>query len=206
MKVTPVRRTTDKPAQSCHECGGVMRGRVGSYKYDECGLSTVKLVNIAIFECNCGAIVPEIPAMAELHRQIAFSLICKHSLLVGEEIRFLRKMAALNGVDLARLLGTHKTNLSKWENDTRKITKKTDSTLRLLCFAGMLQQLIKEQSLDLPRIADTIKQLSEVDIKQILQRVKGELTGPKKVTIDPAELTKFSDSPVVHHGNRERVM
>lgn len=183
------------PKQKCHECGGDMRGRVGSYKYDECGLSTVKLTNITIYECECGAIVPEIPAMAALHRKIAFSLICKHSLLVGEEIRFLRKMANLTGVELARLLGTHKTNLSKWENDTRRITKKTDSTLRLLCFAGMLQQLIKEQGVDLPRIADTVKQLSEVDIKKILQRVNDELTGPERVTINPEELAKFSDSP-----------
>lgn len=185
-----------------------MRSRIGSYKYDECGLTTVKLVNITIHECECGAMVPEIPAMAALHRKIAFALISKHSLLVGEEIRFLRKMAGLSGVELAGLLGVHKTNLSKWENDSRRITKKTDSTLRLLCFAGMLQQLIKEQGqgVDLPRIADAIKQLSEVDIKQILQRVRDEFIGPKKVTINPEELAKFSDSEPVQHRAGTQVM
>lgn len=195
---TPARNTTDLPSQTCFECGAVMKGRIGSYKYDECGLSTVKLLNIKIYECECGAIMPEIPAMAALHRKIAFSLICKHSLLVGEEIRFLRKMADLTGVELARLLGTHKTTLSKWENDSRKITKKTDSTLRLLFFAGMLQRLIKEQDADdLPRIADALKQLSEVDLKKILQRVRDEFIGPEKVTINPEELARFSDSPEI---------
>jgi DNA-binding transcriptional regulator YiaG len=208
---TPARRPTDLPTLKCIECGKTMQGRLGTYKYDECGLSTVKLTNITIYECSCGAVVPEIPAMAALHRYIAFKLICKHSLLVGEEIRFLRKMANLTGIDLARLLGTHKTNLSKWENDSRKITKKTDGTLRLLCFTGMLQQLIQEQgkgtTFDLPRIADAIKQLSEVDIKHILQRVKSEFTGPRKVVINPEDLAKFSDSPSAPtRGDSERVM
>lgn len=210
MRVTNRRTMRASDAtRKCYDCGRIMHGRRSNYRYTECGLSTVNLVNLTVFECSCGAIVPEIPAIAELHRAIVFKLITKRSLLTGKEIRFLRKMAGLSGVQLAQLLGTHKTNLSKWENGSRGITKKTDCALRLLCFAGMLQQLVKDQTIvpkDLvPRIADAVRQLSEVDIKDLLQSVKDEVIGPMKVTINPEELAKFSTTEVSHQGDRTLV-
>jgi DNA-binding transcriptional regulator YiaG len=183
----------------------MMHGRRSNYRYAECGLDTVNLVNVTVFECVCGAIVPEIPNVSELHRQIVFSLINKPTLLTGDEIKFLRKMADLSAGQLAQLLGTHNTNLSKWENGSRRITKKTDCALRLLCFAGMLQQLVKDQTIvpkDLvPKVAEAVKQLSEVDIKKILQSVKAVVKGPMKVTINPEELAKYSSAGVSHQGN-----
>jgi DNA-binding transcriptional regulator YiaG len=182
-----------------------MHSRRSNYKYAECGLSTVNLVNITVYQCSCGAIIPEIPQVSDLHRKIVFRLISKPTLLTGEEIKFLRKMADLSGVQLAKLLGTHKTNLSKWENGSRKITKKTDCALRLLCFTGMLQQLLKDQNAApkdlIPKVAEAVRQLSEVDIKAILQSVKDVVTGPMKVTINPEELAKFSSTEVSHQGN-----
>jgi DNA-binding transcriptional regulator YiaG len=167
-----------------------MEGRRGNYKYTECGLDSVTLVNIFVFQCKCGAIVPEISAIADLHRQIVFSLIKKETLLSGSEIKFLRKMAGLSGVELAQLLGVHKASLSKWENGSRQITKKTDATLRLMCFAGMLQELAKQDA-NLPKIAEATKALSAVDIYAFLRKVEDRLTGPKKVTINPEHLAQF---------------
>jgi len=209
-----IRRTTSTTiisgaTRKCYDCGGVMRSRRSNYRYAECGLSTVNLVNITVYECSCGAIVPEIPHVSDLHRKIVFTLINKPTLLTGEEIKFLRKMADLSGVQLANLLGTHKTNLSKWENGSRRITKKTDCALRLLCFTGMLQQLLKDQHevpKDLvPKVAEAVRQLSEVDIKEILQRVQDVVKGPMRVTINPEELAKFSSTEVSHQGNAELV-
>ena len=180
--------------RKCYECGGAMDGKRSNYKYTECGLSSVNLVNITVFHCTnskCGAVVPEIPAMADLHRKIAFSLITKETLLSGPEIRFLRKMAGLTGVELAQLLGSHKTNLSKWENGTRSITKKSDSALRLLCFTAILQQLVRNSDPLVPKVAEALRQLSELDFTAILQRVKEVVTGPKKVIIDPQQLAQF---------------
>src|SRR4051812_5661564 len=94
--------------RKCYECGGKMEGHVGNYKYTECGLDSVNLVNVLVFNCSnhqCGAIAAEIPAMSELHRAIMFQVIQKETLLSGEEIRFLRKMAGLSGVELSELLG-----------------------------------------------------------------------------------------------------
>jgi DNA-binding transcriptional regulator YiaG len=171
-----------------------MDGRKGSnYKYTECGLDSVNLINILVFHCKnpqCGAVVPEIPAFSDLHRTIAFSLIQKESLLIGEEVIFLRKMCALSGVKLAQLLGIHKTTLSNWETGKKDISKKSDIALRLLAFAAIMQDLAKENHL-LPKIAEVAKRLSEVDLHSLLQRVKEIVSGPKRVTIDPSKLSEF---------------
>jgi DNA-binding transcriptional regulator YiaG len=181
-------------ARKCYDCGGVMEGTRGSnYKYTECGLDSVNLVNILVFHCknpHCGAVVPEIPAFSELHRTIAFSLIQKESLLIGDEIKFLRKMCGLNGVKLAELLGMHKTTLSNWENGKKDISKKSDIALRLLAFSAIMQDSAKENHL-LPKVAEVAKRLSEVDLYSLLQRVKEIVSGPKRVTIDPSKLSEF---------------
>lgn len=189
-------QTQEQPTRRCYECGKTMRGTVGNYRYTECGLDSVNLVGILIFHCKCGAIVPQIPAMGDLHRKIVFSIFKKESLLSGSEIRFLRKMAGLKAVEMAQLLGTHKTNVSKWENEKLPITKRTDATLRLLCFTGMLQELLKlnEESKLVPQLADALKQMSEVDVAEILRRVKDVATGPKRVVIDPQQLANFGSA------------
>jgi len=193
MKLQQVGKKQEVVAgRKCYECGGQMEGSRGNYKYSECGLNSVNLVGIVVYHCSCGAIVPELPALSELHRLIAFKLIQKDTLLSGEEIRFLRKRAGLNGIEFAQLLGVHKTSLSKWENGTRTITKKTDATLRLLSFAAILQELMKLQGQDLvPKVAESVKNLSAVDINAILRQVQDRASGPKRVIIDPAELARF---------------
>ena len=100
-KGSVIKKTEMTASRKCYECGEIMVPRTGAYHYIECGLSKVSLLNITIFECKCGSLVPEIPAIAQLHRRIAVDLIRKNTLLIGEEIKFLRKMAGLNAVALA---------------------------------------------------------------------------------------------------------
>lgn len=194
MADTKARTGLTVVARKCYDCGGVMEGNRGSnYKYTECGLNSVNLVNILVFHCKnpqCGAVVPEIPAMSDLHRAIAFSLIQKDSLLAGQEVKFLRKMCGLSGVDLAQLMGTHPTNLSKWESGARNISKKCDVALRLLAFSAIVQEVLREDHL-LPKMAEASRRLSDVDLKAMLQRIREIVTGPKRVTIDPSKLSEF---------------
>lgn len=185
--MTPTKNKEGIITRKCGECGRVMEGRRENYHYTECGLQSVVLRNILVFHCDCGAIIARIPAMAWLHRAITLSLISKESLLSSEEIRFLRKMAGLNGVELAKALGAHKTTLSKWENNTRKIPKNSDAALRLICFAGIMQTLLQQKDL-VPQIANELKQLTAFDIKQALQEIKGKLEGPKDIRIDPESM------------------
>ncbi len=174
--------------RKCPECGGTMEGHRQNYHYTECGLQSVMLKNIVVFHCKCGAMTARIPAISWLHRNILVDLIKKETLLSGEEIKYLRKMASLTGVELAEALGVHKTTLSKWENNVRPITKNSDGTLRLICFVGMMQQILQEKDL-LPRFKQAVKQVTSMDITHILQMVKRELKGPKNIRIDPEELT-----------------
>ena len=184
--MTPMKVKDGISTQKCGRCGHVMEGHRENYHYTECGLQSVYLKNILVFHCRCGEIIARIPNMAWLHRAITFCLIKKETLLSGEEIKFLRKMAGLNGVELAKALGVHKATLSKWENQARNITKNSDAALRLICFAGMIQNLAQQTDL-VPQIAQQLKQLTAFDIKQALQEIKAHLEGPKDIRIDPDE-------------------
>src|SRR5207249_3786388 len=92
-----------------------------------------KVMVIVLMHCDCeecGAKVPEIPAIDQLHQFIAIDILRKKSLLSGEEIRFLRKMAGLMQSDLAEIMGVHATRPSKWETDGEPIGKENDRVLR----------------------------------------------------------------------------
>ena len=66
------------------------------YPYRISGLKDVSLVGIILRECaKCGTVVPVIPRIAELHDVIARALVRVPRPLRGDEIRFLRKSAAL---------------------------------------------------------------------------------------------------------------
>jgi putative zinc finger/helix-turn-helix YgiT family protein len=174
--------------KKCFACGGSMHGTRTYYKYTECGLDSVTLENIIVYRCTCGAIVPEIPAIGELHRQLVFDIITKaKGLLSGQEIKFLRRMAGLSGKELASTLGASASTVSRWENGTRNISKKSDAALRLICFAGMLQEILRDKDL-LPRIAEATKKLSEVNMRKILSSVGNKVSASVPVTIDPREL------------------
>jgi len=177
-------------ARKCYDCGGVMHGTRTYYRYAECGLDSVTLENIIVFRCKCGAIVPEIPAIGELHRVILLCVIQKDKLLSGQEIRFLRKMAGLNSRELSSLLGASASTISRWENGSRRISKKSDAALRLVCFAGMLQEILGDRKV-LDMVAQSTQQMSEVNIRQILSRITDVEGGPVAMSIDPQHLAQF---------------
>ena len=178
--------------RKCHICAGSMRGVRENYHYTECGLNSVYLKNILVFHCGCGAVVPEIPQMTTLHRAIVLDVLKKGTLLSGEEIRFLRKMARLSGVDLARVMGVHPVTVSKWENNNSNIGPSNDRVLRLICFTGMLQQILEQKDEKLlGTLAAAAKKVSSLNIKMFLEKIEERSEGPKTVTIDPALLSGF---------------
>src|SRR5579872_6656776 len=96
---------TDK----CRECGGVMEGRKGEYRYTECGLDSVTLQDIVVFHCTrCNDLVPEVPEVGILHRVIAIRLLLKKSLLTGDEIRFLRKFNGYSINEFCDVIGANR--------------------------------------------------------------------------------------------------
>lgn len=171
-----------------------MHGRKENYHYSECGLSSVFLKNIVVFHCDCGVVVPVIPAAARLHRRIVLDILKKPTLLSGEEIRFLRKMANFNSTELARVMGVHPVSITRWERGPSPISKENDRVLRLICFVGMLQDAIHSQDDGKKAIhafAAWAKAIADLNVKTLLENIESKTEGPTQVTIDPTSLTEF---------------
>jgi DNA-binding transcriptional regulator YiaG len=160
-----------------------MIGNHQSYNYVECGLSSVELLNVLVYDCaSCGARVPEIPAIEILHTFIAIDLLQKDSLLSGEEIRFLRKISGLNQAELAEILGVTKTRPSKWESGGEDIGKETDRVLRSCCFFGMVQQLLNTDD-PVSTTLSAAKLIRELDVRDVFKKIAAKMQGPKPVTV-----------------------
>jgi hypothetical protein len=100
------------PSTECRECGGVVTRVRKDYHYKECGLQNVMLIGINVNVCStCHAEQPEIISIAALHRAIMIELLKKRSLLCGEEIRYLRKMARFKASELAAHISADPTSI-----------------------------------------------------------------------------------------------
>lgn len=138
------------PGEKCYSCGAPMEGRIENYKYTECGLKSVTLQGIVVFHCSqCGAVVPEINNMSELHYTIALAVATKETRLLGEEVRFLRKVLGYSATELAKLMGTTKSVVSRWENhDT--LGNENDRVIRLLCWRAIIRQMLERHDAGQP--------------------------------------------------------
>ena len=188
MTTRRAKNKSDGLSRECTECGRMMAGRAETYRYIESGLKSVVLVGINVFHCECGAIEPEIPAMAQLHRGIAMNLVKKSSLLSAEEIRFLRKMGGFSAVQFSRVMGVTHNHLSKLENGHRRIGKNNDRLLRLICLCGILQQLARKDGL-VDKVAEVAREnISSIDLPLILESIQETEEGPMPIRIDPSQL------------------
>jgi putative transcriptional regulator len=118
----------------CMACGGpVTRKREKAYRYAECGLPQVMLVNaVEVATCpTCGETYTGIPAIERLHRVLA-ALIRKKRRLAPEEIKFLRKSLGWAGVDFAKHMGATPETVSRWEHGKVPMGAQADRLVRLL--------------------------------------------------------------------------
>src|SRR5260370_20196249 len=76
------------------------------YHYVGYGLSNVYLSGVKYSVCRrCGMQSAEIPALKELLKALARTIVEKRSQLTGDEIRFLRKRLGKKSADFAAMLG-----------------------------------------------------------------------------------------------------
>jgi putative zinc finger/helix-turn-helix YgiT family protein len=184
----------------CYEagCGKVMTGKRENYQYQEAGLKSVTLLNIVVYHCECGAIVPEIPYAGVLHHCIAMSILQKNALLSGEEIRFVRKLAGFSATDLARVMGMDKVSVSRWENERKKIGKESDRLIRAVCFARMVERLAAIDTdargdsyvLQLARMA---RMIQKTDLTSHLGAIEDKSEGSIPVRINPEYLSAMDN-------------
>ncbi len=119
----------------CLACGGPTKTRrEKQYRYTECGLPNVVIADaVKLTTCGrCGETYTSVPAIEELHRQIAAAVIRKKGRLAAAEIRFLRKYLGWSGADFAKRTGTKPETVSRWENGRVVMGPQADRLLRVL--------------------------------------------------------------------------
>jgi DNA-binding transcriptional regulator YiaG len=174
-----------------------MEGRKKNYRYIESGLDSVVLRDVLVFHCkHCGAAVPQITAASILHRLIVIRLLTKEYRLSGAEVRFLRKAVGYSATDLARMAGTSKSVVSRWENRS-SLGQDSDRLIRLLCAHKMLRDallgvdpLVKQDKL-LAEVQELVSDLEETLHKKINKRKAGK---QQQYFIDPGDLSKYGQS------------
>lgn len=125
----------EKRGMTCAECGndGMTVERNAVIRYDMGGLHHVTLQGVEIRRCSaCGDEGIKIPRIGQLHRVLADFLIRQPRLLIGAEIRFLRKHLGLSTADFAHRMGVGRETISRWENDKDRMGEPTDHLLRAL--------------------------------------------------------------------------
>jgi YgiT-type zinc finger domain-containing protein len=171
----------------CYECGNIMEGRKGEYKYTECGLHSVILKDIVVFRCtNCAAVIPEIPAAGVLHRVIALRIVNKKNLLTGSEIRFLRKLCGYSVNDFAAILGSSKSVISRFEKSG--CGKENDRLIRALLIAKLTRELAGQPEPILRNV--TIEQLNS-EVENTFKLIEGRGHKNERYEIPPEEIARY---------------
>jgi len=128
-----------------------MKATRGEHRYDESGLKSIVLRGVEIRRCgDCNETEVAIPALEDLHRLIARTLILKHDRLAAEEIRFLRKHLGFTGVEMASYIGVTPESVSRWENNAAKMEAPAEKLLRLLIAR---KEPIESYEKELPQVA-----------------------------------------------------
>jgi transcriptional regulator with XRE-family HTH domain len=178
--------------ETCRECGGVMEGRKGEYRYTECGLDSVTLQDILVFHCTrCNDIAPEVPEAGILHRVIAIRLLLKRTLLTGSELRFLRKLNGYSIEEFCEVVGANKAVVSRWENN-KPHGKTIDRTIRLLVCTRMLWEIAGQPQPILKNV--TIQNLGK-NVEETLKLIHStKASAEEKYSISSEELANFGGS------------
>lgn len=132
-RVLPVSKT--KAHAPCPECGADMLMKRENAPYRS--LPGVVLVDVEVSRCPaCGEHIVAIPAIDELHKLIAKSLIGDKRRLGGAEVKFLRKHLGYASADFAKVIGTAAATVSRWENGAQPLSRHADLLLRALLMIG----------------------------------------------------------------------
>lgn len=146
-------------ANICRGCEKEYEVRTASweqpYFYTEIGLPNIRLINIPVYFCpTCEVESADIPNMDSLHKLIAKDIILTPLPISGEELRFLRKEAALRPQEFADRLGVEPRTVANWEKAS-KLSRQVDLLVRLTTVSELWNG--EERTEVLEQLADLVK-------------------------------------------------
>ncbi|HLE10548.1 MAG: hypothetical protein A2504_14210 [Bdellovibrionales bacterium RIFOXYD12_FULL_39_22] len=140
-----------------------------NYRYKDCGLDNVTLIDVPILKCHeCGEELIQFGDLEKLHATIAKLLLHKADLLKGSEIRFLRKHLGYSGIMFAHLIGYAHETLSRIETGAQPVVETLD---RLVRFAIGNKMPDRDYDLHDMILNNTGKKFSRIELKR---SAKGE--------------------------------
>jgi putative zinc finger/helix-turn-helix YgiT family protein len=148
----------------CPTCRTEMESHREAYRYDECGLSNVTLLDVEVRQCPaCGARAPVIRRIEDVHRALAAALVMKPNRLAAAEIRFLRKSLGWSGVDFAAHMGVTAEQVSRWESGAKPMGATADRALRLMV---LVTRPVEDYDLDaLANLSDSTTPMPLVSLR-----------------------------------------
>lgn len=180
-----------KSDMMCAECGGKMKRQIVTHHYLESGLDNVYLEKVSAYKCqDCAERFVLVPSPVQLHIVMAISLSFKRELLVGPEIKFMRKEIGMNGKSFAKRIGVAPETLSKWENAEGEQTLSHDKLIRL-AFREMMCERVHtiiswmEERIQKAKIISITKSRVDIDTERLkliafpeLERGQGQCFKP----------------------------
>jgi putative zinc finger/helix-turn-helix YgiT family protein len=127
---------------TCWKCGHEMALiKDEPYHCRESGLDNVFLYDIARSRCkDCGEEIVTIPNIKRLHFAIGWNLVRKKEMLMGSEVRFLRKELKLKSKDMSAALSMKPETYSCWENEKQSVSPTCDKQLRLVYILNVTEE------------------------------------------------------------------
>lgn len=96
-------------------------------------LPGVVLLNVEVTRCeDCGNREVEVPHLENLMKAVACAVVKTGGRLTGDEVRFLRTFLELSGVELAELMDSTPSTVSRWENNRTPVGRTADLLLRTI--------------------------------------------------------------------------
>ncbi|MGI9491058.1 MAG: helix-turn-helix domain-containing protein [Geminicoccaceae bacterium] len=100
------------------------------YRYTECGLDNVIIVNMDVVKDDAGEVVYMLPNINGLHKVIAYGILAQHFGMSPTELRYLRSEIGMTQGELARLVKKDHQTIGRWERGEKPIDQNAEAIIR----------------------------------------------------------------------------
>ena len=105
---------------------------IREYKYTECGLENIVLVNMNVITDDAGEELYSIPNVLGLHKVITHCIITRSYGISPAELRFLRTEMGLTQEELAEIIKKDHQTVGRWERSECPIDQNAEMVIRLV--------------------------------------------------------------------------